>query len=84
MWPPSFQQITVACAICGAIIALIQKRSLEGVVGKLLAASAVPTGIVLVGCAFDSSLITKLSDLGLYLLAAAVALLYVSLKELFR
>jgi hypothetical protein len=83
-WPLSFQQTNVACAVLGVGIALWRRLPLEGVVGKLLAASALPTGILLLGCAFNTNWISKLSDLGIYLLAAAVALLYVSLKELLK
>ena len=83
-WPLSFQQTTVACAVLGVIVALWRRLPLEGVVGKLLAASALPTGILLLGCAFKTDWISRLGDLGIYLLAAAVALLYVSLKELLK
>jgi len=82
--PPSFQQVTVGCAILGVVIAVWRKLPLEGIVAKLLAASALPTGILLLGCAFHTDWISKLSDLGIYLLAAGVALLYVSLKELWK
>ena len=87
---PSFQQITVGFAILGALFALMQQRKqpgghqLEKVVVKLLAASSIPTGVLLLGCAFNASWIAKLNDLGIYLAAAAVALLFVSLKELIK
>ena len=83
-WSLSLQQATVACAVVGVVIALLRKLPLEGILGKLLAASAVPTGILLLGCAFNTDWISKFSDLGLYLLAAGVALLYVSIKELLK
>lgn len=85
---PSLQQMTVGAAILGACYTAVRHRAaltLELVVGGLLAASSLPTGIFLLGCAFDTSLISQLThELGLYLAAAAVALLYVSLKELFK
>jgi hypothetical protein len=89
MWTPSFQQLTVGCAVLGAIIALIQHRKgdglrLETVVAKLLAASSVPTGFFLLACAFNTSLVSRLADLGLYLAAAGIALLYVSIKEFIK
>ena len=83
-WPLSFQQTTVVFAVLGVLLALIRRLPLDGVVGKLLAASALPTGLLLLGCAFNTAWIAKLSDLGIYLLAAGVALLYVSVKELLR
>lgn len=83
-WLPSLQETTVACAVLGVLIGLWKRASLEGIIGKLLAASALPTGILLLACAFHTGWISKLSDLGIYLLAAAVALLYVSLKELLK
>jgi len=87
---PSLAQVTVGFALLGGVIALLRHRgnptklTLETVLGSLLAASSIPSGLFLLGCAFDSSLIKHLSDLGLYLAAAGVALLYVSIKELIQ
>ena len=87
-WPLSFQQTTVACAVVGAVIAIFQqwrtldKLRLEAVVSKLLAGSTVPTGLFLLACAFNPALVSRLSEVGLYLAAAAIALLYVSIAEL--
>jgi hypothetical protein len=78
-------QLTVGFALLGGVVALIRHRArppLEAVLGSLLAASSIPPGLLLLGCGFNSDLIKHLNDLGLYLAAAGVALLYISIKEL--
>lgn len=71
-------------------IALIQQwnqpgdHKLEKLIVKLLAGSSVPTGILLLGCAFNEAWIPKLNDLGTYLAAAGVALLFISIKEIVK
>ena len=85
---PSLQQISVACALVVFLFVLIrnhrQKKphSLERLLAKLLAGSALPTGTFLILCAFDTSLVSKLTDLNLHLAAAGMALLFVSVKEI--
>lgn len=84
---PSLPQLTVGFALLGGIVALIRHRkniSLEAILVNLLAASSIPSGLFLLWCAFDSTQINRLNDLGLYLAAAGVALLYVAAKELVR
>jgi len=87
-WPFSFQQTTVGVALLCAAVAVLrgpQKPGglrLEDVIAKLLAGSSIPTGLYLMACAFDTSLVAMLTELGLYLAAAGLALLYVSVKEL--
>lgn len=54
------------------------------VVSKLLAASSLPTGVLLLASAFDKSLLVHVSDSGIYVAAAGVALLFVGIKELFK
>jgi len=82
------QQLSVAFAVVAFIAAVIRGRSkgsphsLDKLIAKLLAGSAIPTGLFLIVCAFDTSLISKLTDLSLYLAAAGLALLYVSIKEI--
>jgi len=86
--PPSFQQVNVIAAIAGAAYAFLKNRSpanslvLEEVIKKLLAASSIPTGILIILCAFIPSWLPRLNDLGIYLTASGVALLYVSINEL--
>jgi hypothetical protein len=90
MFEPTLQQVTVACAVSGAIYCLIRHRAnpsgrtLESVVLKLLAASTIPTGILLLACAFDTSLLRHVSDVGIYVAAAGVALLFVGVKEILK
>jgi hypothetical protein len=84
---PTLQQMTVGSAALGALYAALRDGkalTLQTVVVKALTASSLPTGIFLICAAFNPTLGAKLSDLGLYLLAAAIALIYVSLKELFK
>ena len=86
----SLPQVTVAFAIFGAIYCLVKNRAnppgrtLEMVVSKLLAASSLPTGVLLLASAFDKSLLVHVSDSGVYVAAAGVALLFVGIKELFK
>ena len=84
---PSLAQLTVGFALFGGVFALFRHRNtltLEAVLGNLLAASSIPSAILLLWCAFDSSRINYMNDLGLYLAAAGVALLYVAIKEMTR
>jgi hypothetical protein len=89
-WPSflSLQRLSVLCAVLVFVTVFVRGRMngmahpLDKLLSKLLAGSAIPTSIFLVVCAFDTTLITKLSDLSLYLAAAGVALLYVSVKEI--
>jgi hypothetical protein len=55
---------------------------LDVVVGKLLSASLIPTGVMLVVCAFNTSLLASIADVGLYVAAAGIALLVVAAKGL--
>jgi hypothetical protein len=91
--PPShvwdyLKQLSVACAILVFIATLLRSRlrgnphSLDKLISKLLAGSAIPTGVFLIICAFKTDLMAKLTDLSLYLAAAGLALLYVSVKEI--
>jgi hypothetical protein len=84
---PSLPQLTVGFALLGGIVAVVRHRkslTLEVVLGNLLAASSIPSALFLLWCAFDASQLVRLNDLGLYLAAAGVALLYVATKELVR
>jgi hypothetical protein len=85
---PSLAQLTVVFGLLGVFGAGIRhwrnrsKPSLEGLLGSLLAASSIPSGFFLLACAFDPTLIAQFEEVGLYLAAAGVALLYVSFKGL--
>lgn len=84
---PTLAQLTVLCALLGGASTIVRNRktpqqiSLEGVVGHLLAASSIPPSLFLLGCAFNPSLAAQLEELGLYLAAAAVALLYIAVAR---
>jgi len=86
----ALQQLAVGFGIAGAAYSVIhQKRgatsiSLERVIVSLVSASSIPAGLLLLACAFDNDLISSLHDVGLYLAAAGIALLFVSIKELFK
>jgi hypothetical protein len=86
----SLPQLTVAFALGGACFCLIVPRthpslpSVEVVVTKLLAASLIPTGVVLVVCAFDTSLLARIPSLELYMAAAGITLLVLALKGLLK
>jgi hypothetical protein len=84
---PSLSQLTVICAIAGACFSLVFRRNgksppLEVVVTKLLCASLIPIGVMLMLCAFDTSLLALVADAGLYIAAAGIALLVVAIKGL--
>jgi hypothetical protein len=88
MFIPNLQQVTVGFAVFGAAYCLIKhrnnpsKRTLQSVILKLLAASTVPTGFLLLACAFNTSLLQRVSDVGIYVAAAGVTLLFVSVQEM--
>lgn len=90
MFIPTLQQVTVACAVLGAMYCLFKhranpsNRTLEAVVLKLLAASTMPTGMLLLASAFDTSLLMHVSDVGIYVAAAGISLLFVGIKELLK
>lgn len=88
--PPTLTQISIVFALVGVLYGLIKHRAnphgrdLEGILQKLLAASSVPTGILLLACGFNTSLLDYVTDVGLYVTAAGVALLYVAVKEILK
>ena len=57
-----------------------KKLVLENLVVKALAGSLIPTGLVLLGCSFDPSLILKLTGLNMHIAVAGLVLIYVSVK----
>ena len=85
---PTLSQVTIVFAIVGAFLGFGLHRiegegpSLEVVVTKLLAASLIPTGVMLLLCAFDTSLLASVEDVGLYIAAAGIMLLVVAIKTL--
>jgi len=85
---PTLSQITVVFAIAGACLGFGLHRiegegpSLEVVLSKLLSASLIPTGVMLLLCAFDTSLLSSVEDVGLYIAAAGIMLLVVAIRTL--
>ncbi len=51
---------------------------------KLVTASAIPTGVMLIVGAFNPELLKIVTDTGIYIAAGGVALLFVSIKELLK
>jgi hypothetical protein len=85
---PTLPQVTIVFAIAGACLGFALHRiegegpSLEVVLSKLLSASLIPTGAMLLLCAFDTSLLSSVEDVGLYIAAAGIMLLVVAIKTL--
>jgi hypothetical protein len=90
MWPLcTLQQATVGAAILAVAVSLARtlwfghpSLRLESLVSQALAGSSIPPALYLVACAFKPSLLNDIGDAGIYLLAASIALLYISLREL--
>jgi hypothetical protein len=88
LWPLSLQQTSVAGGVIGFLIPLVRAwgtgvvPDLGKVISKMLAGSAIPTGAYLLFCGFRPEFVKELHDLGLYLAAAGLALLFVSAKEM--
>ena len=55
---------------------------LHRILGQVFAASAIPTGLVLVACAFDIKLIAQLTGLNVHIAAAGLSLLYLAFIKL--
>lgn len=56
-----------------------KKSNLSDLMVVGVGGSSVPTGIALIYCSFDPSQITKLSDVGIYIAFAGLALLYIAI-----
>ena len=57
--------------------------TLDDLLLRMLAASAMPTGFLLLVCAFDPLLISEFDGLNIHIAAAGLALLYISYEALF-
>lgn len=55
---------------------------LENLIGNSLASATIPTGLALIMCAFDSSLVNLLQGLHIHLSVAGAALMYVSIRAI--
>jgi hypothetical protein len=59
-----------------------RKPSLEELITRVFAASAIPTAVVLLTCAVEPKIIQSLQGLNIYIAAAALVLLFVSWSNL--
>lgn len=59
------------------------KISLDELFVRALAGASIPNGLMFIMCAFDTSLIPKLSEINIYLALVGMALVYISFKEAF-
>ena len=86
--PDYVTNASVALAILGAPAMILKARykkvshSLEDIFVGASAASAIPTGLVLLYGAFRPQIIPTLRGLNVQIAAAGLALLYVSLRKL--
>lgn len=78
--------LAVLSFIAGIVFDYVKKRSagLEVHLARVGAAGALPTGIILVYGAFEPSVITQLSGLNVPIAAAGLALIYISVKTIFK
>lgn len=60
-----------------------QQNKLEDILVKVFAGSAIPTGILLLFCAFKPALISHLKNLNIHIAVAGLALIYISCSSLF-
>jgi hypothetical protein len=87
IWP-TLEQATIGAGIGSSALAFFQgwrsqNLQLNSIIEKTLAGSAIPTGFYLLACAFKPEWVKNVADLGLYLVAAGIALLYVSVSPFF-
>jgi hypothetical protein len=93
-FPNHVQQWTVALGVLVFAALMIshmvrQRRvsvrhlPLDGLLSRVLAGSSIPTGVLLVICAFDNALLVQANEIGLYIAAAGLMLIYLSIQELF-
>jgi len=79
-------QASVLFAVVAAIWIVIRSRrrsiKLEDLLSGSLAAAMLPTGVVLICCGFDPSMLTSLTGSNIHITTAGLALLYLSLVKL--
>jgi hypothetical protein len=76
---------SVLTAIVTALITVVRRGrnlKLEDLLSRSFAAGALPTGMVLIYCGFDPSVMTALTGLNLHIPAAGLALIYISVGRL--
>src|SRR5947207_3021413 len=73
---------SVFAALVAAVVLVARARAgrlrLEDLLSRSLAAGALPTGLVLIYCGFDPTLMGSLTGLNLHIAAAGLSLLYLS------
>jgi hypothetical protein len=92
---PGISQIAsyaTICSVCLAVLAFfvgvaldIKNKTSSGLevhLARAGAGGAIPTAVILIGCAFKPSMISQLSGLNVPIAAAGLALFYISLKGL--
>lgn len=79
---------SVALFIFGFVLTFIARKTkkqsinLEILLPKAIAASSIPTGLLLLVCAFNPGLLQNLAGLNIYIAASGLALLYLSYEVL--
>lgn len=79
-------EISVLFALCTFFYISVKnyhnkvKATLEEVLAKGISASAIPTGLALLICAFDPSLLQGMSGFNIHIATAGFALIYISVK----
>ena len=86
-WTAAFA-VFVFAAILVSHMARVRRISvkdlpLDGVLSRVFAGSSIPTGVLLVICAFDDAVLAQANEIGLYVAAAGLTLIYLSVKEIF-
>jgi hypothetical protein len=82
--------MSVGAALIVFLLSLWRNRSkgvahsLEDLLVKMFSGSVIPVGAYLVLCGLDSRLVGQVSNVGLYLAAAGLALLYTSVNAIRR
>lgn len=80
------QIVSVSCSLLGCVgyvlRSYLRKRpvNLVRVLMVMLSASLIPTGVWLLLCAFDPTLLSEVSGLNLYLAVAGVALIFIAIR----
>ncbi len=61
-----------------------QRSQLDDLISRSLAGSAIPTGLILLLCAFKPDLLLSLEGLNMYIAAAGLVLIFVSCRAIFE
>lgn len=61
----------------------VRELPLDGLLLRVFAGSSIPTGVLLIICAFDSGVLATANSIGVYIAAAGLTLIYLSVREVF-